>query len=210
MLKKLAVFAASALLATVQAHAQAPADPTEASYVLTGFRSADFGVDEDALRAAIRNDFGKSGDDVRAIDNDIQQTKALIVSVEDLLPDSGVAQVSYILGYQSKALTQVSVIWGGAVDEAVDARALVAMANQLRIHFAGQGYAVEAANAPIAQGVIIIFRGRDATGRMTLLTLDAPPTPEGAEQPPRRPSLQLVYMDNPDSPDVFQVDTGAF
>lgn len=206
-MKRLFILACALLVLATPAFAQEPADAT---YVLTGFRSADFGSNEDQVRSAINGDFGLSGDAVEVIDNDIQQTRALVAQVEDLLPDSGTARVSYILGYRSKALTQVSVTWGGQVDEAVEARALVAMANQLRIHFAGQGYGIEAANAAVAEGVIIIFRGRDATGRMTLLTLDAPPTPEGADAPPRRPSLQLLYMESPDDPDVFQIDTGQF
>ncbi|MEM6491588.1 MAG: hypothetical protein AAF684_06800, partial [Pseudomonadota bacterium] len=129
-----------------------------------------------------------------------------------LLPDSGTARVSYVIGFQSKALTQVSAIWSPALDEETNLRQLVAMANQLRTHFAGQGYdpATLIANRRLNESQTIIFRGRDAANRMTLLTLDAPPTPEGAEAPPREPSLQLVYMDNPEQPDVFAIDQGAF
>lgn len=188
----------------------ARAAPAPATYVLTGFRSADFGAGEKDVRAAIKRDFGLSDDAVRSADNVVQKTKTLSVTVKDLLPDSGTAQVNYILGFKSKALVQVSVIWGGSVDQEIEGRILLGMAQQLVTHFAGQGYAVEATNLPLAEGVVLLFRGRDATGRMTLLTLDAPPTPEGADAPPRRPSLTLAYIADPEKPDVFQIDQGQF
>lgn len=204
--------AALAALMLFSIGAPAAAQDEAATYVLTGFRSADFGMNEDQLRAAIEQDFDLSGDDVLAVENDIQRTKALIVQVQDLLPDTGLARVSYVMGYKSKALTQVAISWGGGLDEATDLRALVAMANQLRTHFVGQGYdpASLVANQRLSEAQTVIFRGRDAANRMTLLTLDAPPTPEGAEAPPRPAGLQLVYMENPETPDVFAIDQGAF
>lgn len=205
------IVAALAFAVAAPAVAQ-DAEQAGATYVLTGFRSADFGMNEDQLRDAIESDFGLSGDDVRVVENDVQRTRALVVEIQNLLPDSGLARVSYVIGYQSNALTQVAAIWSPALDETTDLRGLVAMANQLRTHFAGQGYdpATLIANRRLTDAQTIIFRGRDAANRMTLLTLDAPPTPEGAEAPPREPSLQLVYMDNPEQPDVFAIDQGAF
>jgi len=204
--------AAIAALTLFSLGAPAVAQDAAATYVLTGFRSADFGMNEDQLRDAISQDFDQSGDDVLAVENDIQRTKALIIQVPDLLPDTGLARVSYVMGYKSNALTQVAISWGGGLDDNTDLRGLVAMANQLRTHFVGQGYdpASLLANQRISDDQTVIFRGRDAANRMTLLTLDAPPTPEGAEEPPRPPSLQLVYMENPDTPDVFAIDQGAF
>src|SRR5690606_32650962 len=74
-----------------------PADPARAvAAVVDGFRSAKFGMTEAEVRDAISTDFGISGDDVIEGENTAERTRLLTVSVPDLLPEGGVAQVAYV------------------------------------------------------------------------------------------------------------------
>ena len=63
-------------------------------------------------------------------------------------------------------------------------------------------------NAPLGRDAIMVFRGTDKQGRMVLLLLDNPKNPEG---PPNQDIvLKLSYMQNPEKPDVFQIEKGKF
>ena len=195
-------------------HAQDQAAPSvDDTYVLTGFRSADFGMSEEQVRSAIEADFGVSGEDVVELAQDVQKTRALAVFTDDILPDTGRARIVYLFGYTSGGLIQVTVTMGAPVDEEMELRDLLAAGNQLRNHFLTQGYQSDTviANQPINDAQIVFFRGFDVGGRMTLLTLTAPPAPEGDEgATPPPPSLSLAYILAPEEPDVFEVQPGQF
>src|ERR671930_647375 len=75
-------------------------------------------------QAAIEKDFGLKAGDVAREDNPLEKTVALVAKVNDLLPDSGPARAVYILGYKSKALIQVNVVWGKPVVEKPDLKQL--------------------------------------------------------------------------------------
>ena len=62
-----------------------------------GFRSAKFGADEKAVRAAIKADFGIEAKSVRTEVNPLEKTTALLIEMPDLEP-GGKAQIAYILG----------------------------------------------------------------------------------------------------------------
>ncbi|MCI0431593.1 MAG: hypothetical protein L0210_13770 [Rhodospirillales bacterium] len=195
------------VLAAATAHAQdAPAALVE------GFRSAKFGVDEKAVRAAIKADFGLEGKAVVEEVNPIEKTTALIASVNPLEP-GGKAQIAYILGHKSKRLIQVNVVWGAPADPKKNAEDLSATAVLLRNYFAQQAFAPDRRQQDqrLPDGSLLFFQGSDAEGRQVSLHLFGVqlPVKEG-EKPKAAFSLRLSYVVNPGSPDVFQLKPGAF
>ncbi|KAA0679747.1 hypothetical protein [Roseomonas genomospecies 6] len=198
---------------TVQsAPAAAPdAAPTAAPTAkVTGFRSARFGMSADEVTKAITKDFKIAGNDIRRETNATERTTSLIVKVDDLQTGAGPAAIAYILGHSTQKLFQVNILWGGAVNPKIDPNALVGAANALRNYFVAQGYRQEGMllNAPVGDGSqVVVFRGTDAQGRMSLLTLSVPPKPSD-DTPALPPSLQLSYIEKPNEPDVFKIEKG--
>ena len=68
------------------------------------------------VEKAITKDFGHKGDDIQTTIHPFEKTTSYIVVVDELIPDSGKATISYILGYKSESLMQVSVVWGTVVE----------------------------------------------------------------------------------------------
>jgi hypothetical protein len=197
---------------------QAPAPaaaPTAEKADVKGFRSATWGMTDQQVREAIRKDFNIQPNRVTAEENPADGTTLIWTNVENLLPGTGTARVTYVLGHRSKRLATVTVTWGGAINPNLKAEAAVGIANLLRGHFAESGYVAEGQvqNAQLADGTVVVFRGNDEQNRMTLLVLQEIRRPEGqpAPQPPTAPFLvQLSYIQNPISPDVFRVPRGQF
>ncbi|MCQ8781806.1 hypothetical protein [Mangrovibrevibacter kandeliae] len=210
----------------------ADAGATQAKPGVTGFRSARFGMDEKAVRAAIRSDFGVDDKAITKTANPTERTEVLSVKVNDVLKDGGTALVSYVLGYQSKALSQVSVLWAPETDAGIGPEKLIADAKILQNYFLGQGFASGSVlvNAAVPEGVVM-FRGTDEEGRMALLLMlasatkpavadkaaasaatneAAVPQPD-AEQTVLAPvGLLLSYLADPQDPDIFKVEPGQF
>lgn len=195
------------------------APPAPAQVSVQGFRSAHFGMDEAALREAIAADFGVEPDAIAAADNPAERTRVLSVSVPDVLEGGGTALVSYVLGYRNKVLDQVSVLWSPQSDETLDAARLVSNASALQAYFLQSGYdpANVVTEAAVPEGVVM-FRGLDQDGHMTLLllrgTMAEAAATDGAkapDQPQFSPSaLLLAYLADPANPDVFAVPQGKF
>ena len=186
-----------------------------------GFRSAGFGMAESEVIAAIDTDFGVADVDVARELNVLEQTQALSITVDDLLPDTGTARVIYILGYRSQALIQVNVVWGAPVDDAYNPQQIVNAANILQDYFLDRTYAdgTVFANLPLSQGSLLVFTGSDSSGRQVTLTLGgleaAAESPEGdlsfAEMEATADLyLRLSYVESPGDPDVFRVEPGDF
>ena len=203
-----------------QAAAPAPAaiaSPTEpagkaANADVRGFRSASFGADEDAVRAAIKKDFQIAPEKIALEENYAEQTRVLSVKVPDLLPGGGTASVNYVLGYKTKALIQVSIAWSKATDETMNAERLFSNGNVLRAHFMAAGYKPEsiASNAPVNDG-LLLFRGSDIGDRTTLLLLQGTMTQgQNKEQVLSPTTLLLAYVVDARNPDVFKLAPGQF
>ena len=194
---------------TPQGTAQSAPDAAPAAKV-TGFRSARFGMTADEVTKAITKDFKIAGNDIRRETNATERTTSLIVKVDDLQTGAGPAAIAYILGHSTQKLFQVNILWGGAVNPKIDPNALVGAANALRNYFVAQGYRQDGMllNAPVGDGSqVVVFRGTDAQGRMSLLTLSVPPKPSD-DTPALPPSLQLSYIEKPNEPDVFKIEKG--
>jgi hypothetical protein len=204
------VLAAAPASLTPPAVSDTAAIPT--NFQLDGFRSAKFGMTPDKVKAAIKADFGLSGDAVVAGVNDAERTQLLTITVPDLLPDGGKAQVSYVFGYSSKTLIQVGISWSAAIDPSVDAAKLYANSDVLVAHFSAQGYMP----ATIRTGVvldngILLFRGEDKDGHATILLLQGQFSGGGDTQKVLKPtSLALLYAADSKSPDIFKLDPKAF
>ncbi len=180
-----------------------------------GFRSARFGMTEAEVRKALRKDFQIKDSEIVRSENAVEKTTALQITVNDLLPDSGPANVGYVFGYRSKLLIQVNVVWG-ALEPKPTTENLTATASILRGYFLGQGFAPDRVitKAQLDDGSVIEFRGIDDKGRMALLLFINISQESGAadEGTPAQQtlSLKLSYLLNPDSPDVFKIQKGAF
>ena len=179
--------------------------------VVNGFRSANFGMKERDVLKAIKKDFGIGKKQVSRKTHPNEKTLTLGIQVEKLLPESGPAKVFYIMGYKSKRLIHINVIWGKPVTKKPNAEAIVATANQLRNHFAQKKYQKEgfALNAPLGEGVILVFQGKDRKGRAAKILL-VNPKAEGDTKVGKNIALTLSYIEKPMDPDVFRIKEGDF
>ena len=177
---------------------------------IDGFRSAKFGVNERDVMKAIFRDFKINKKKVSRVEHPIEKTVSLGVNVEKLLPNSGPAKVFYILGYKTKRLIHVNVIWGKPATPKPDAENVVATANQLRNHLAQKSYVQDglAINTQLSEGVILVFQGLDKKGRAVKLVLV---NPQGdPEKIGKNISLTLSYIERPNKPDIFRIKDGEF
>ena len=209
MLAGLSIASAVAAVPSVAANTAKPEQVATASTVkVEGFRSARFGMVEKDLRAAIKKDFDLDAGAITLHADPTERTNSLIISVDNLLPDSGPAAIVYIMGYKSKALFRVNIAWGHGISDALSAEQVTGLANSLRNYLVGQGYNPEGLvlNQPIDDGSVVAFQGRDAQGRMTpVVEAD----PEGKAQPKvQGASLRLSYTADPENPDIFKVEAG--
>lgn len=190
----------------------ATAAPAVEPVEVPGFRSARFGMTEAALRTAIAKDFPAQVKALTSEQNQVEKTSALALAVDDLIPDSGPSLVSYILGYKSKALIQVNISWGARVGAPAKPETLVNTANQLALYLREAGYRPGSiiTDSVAADGSLVVFRGEDAKGHITLLVLRG--RTEKADKETRfvPTLLQLSYIADPRNPDIFRLEKGKF
>ena len=211
--KAAAAGAAPAAGAPAAATTEAPsAGADDKVKAIDGFRSAKFGMSEADVRAAMIKDFNAKPDAIKAQDNASELTHSILMSVPELLPNGGTAELSYVFGYKSKSLIQVGAVWSKGTDAAMTAEKLFSNANILRAHFMGEGFKPDsiAVNMPVAGG-IVMFRGSDAKDRSVILLLQG--TFENKENNQRvltPASLLLFYVADAKSPDIFKLPPGQF
>lgn len=210
---------AGLLLFALPVHAQeaaATADPTiEAAAgdaVADGFRSAKFGMSQDEVRAAIIADFGVDADDIEEGVNRAERTQLLSVRVPDLLHEGGIAQVSYVFGYQSGTLIQVGISWNAATDPELTEETLYSNADALAAHFMGAGYdPATITSGLVLDAGILLFRGEDSEGHATILLLQGVYVDIGEDQQGLEPhTLTVLYAADAENPDVFRIEPGQF
>lgn len=195
--------------------AQAPAEATAApasTLTVAGFRSAQFGMDEAAVRDAIKQDFDLGDDDIVAGSNTVERTKVLTIKAPDVLPGGGISEIAYVFGYSTEKLIQVGVTWSPAIDPEIDAQKLYANGDVLVAYFAAAGYAPETVRSGIVlNDGILLFRGEDSAGHATVLLLQGTFDALGDDKRALTPqSLALLYAENSESPDIFQIKPGQF
>lgn len=198
------------------AAAPQPAAPAVTAHV-DGFRGAKWGMTEAQVKAAIHSDFNIAEDKLKSSENLAEKTRALTITVPDLLEGAGTAQVSYILGFSSKKLIQVNVLWSTMLDQQATPDKIAAGADQLRMLFLGSGYDPKtvAANVRSPDGTILVFEGQDADKHATLLRLatgSVTPTDKDGKQgkPVAVATLTLSYVLDAQEPDIFRLKKGSF
>ncbi|QCO54426.1 hypothetical protein EOK75_00450 [Pseudorhodobacter turbinis] len=192
--------------------AELPTATAEAKVAdLTGFRSAQFGDDVDAVLAAIKADFGLEGDAVKLGLNTVERTQVITISVPDVLADGGIAQISYIFGYQSKTLIQVGLLWAPATDPAMTDAMLYANGDVLRAFLASAGYVPETVTRDVVlENGILLFRGSDAKGHTAILLLQGRFEEKDGLRTLFPENLTLLYAVSPDNPDILTIKKGDF
>jgi hypothetical protein len=190
---------------------KSPADE-KTKAVVEGFRSSRFGMNEADVRAAVAKDFGIKPEAVKTRENPAELTRSVLVTVPDLLPSGGSAEVSYVMGYKSKTLIQIGAIWSKATDAAMTPERLFSNANILRAHFLNEGFKPEsvAVNTPV-NGGLLMFRGSDVKDRTVILLLQGTFENKESNQRVLTPTgLLLFYVADAKSPDVFKLPPGQF
>lgn len=198
---------------------KAPAPPAGAQGVLAnpeanieGFRSARFGMTEAEVKSAIATDFGIKDNAIHEQPNAGERTKALLIKVPELLPGGGTGEVSYVFGYHTKRLIQVSASWSKATDEKMTPEQLFSNSSVLSAYFMGEGFKPEtvARNMPISGG-LLTFRGSDAKGHTAMLILQGTFSQGEHNQRVLTPAgLLLFYIEDPKEPDVYRLPRGSF
>ena len=192
-----------------------PSPPAGPPAQIDGFRLARFGMSEEQVRQAIRKDFPGAAAKLTAAIHPSEKTTVLSLSVADLLPHTGNARISYILGYRSKKLSQVNIIWTSDGTTAGD-EIVVGIANSLRDYFASEKFKPDSvvANHQLAANTILVFRGSDDQKRTVLLLLSGvAASAESEEKKAPKPSpltLELSYIADAAHPDVFRIGKGQF
>ncbi|WP_117193776.1 hypothetical protein [Rhizobium terrae] len=179
---------------------------------IRGFRSAHFGMDEAAVRAAIQEDFGKEiADRIQVQENTAEKTRVLNALVPNLFEGAGTAGVSYVFGYRSKKLIQVVVLWSPQTDQALTPETLYSSAAILQGYFTAQGYVSETiVTGAVMDAGLLMFRGSDKDGNTTMLLLQGGFAGEGARRNLTPNALLLYYIDDAKNPDVFRIPAGKF
>lgn len=195
--------------AIVPAHAETAA--------VEGFRSARFDMTEDQVKQSIAADFKIQPQKILKQVNKVDRTTIMSVRVPELLPESGTAQVNYKLGYKSKRLIHVDVIWGPAIDPKVTPAALTAILINLRQYLQERGFAKEKTvlNATTPQpNILLMFRAEDEKGRVVALLGQFkfdPKAEKGKQLKTDEPvAVILSYVVAPKSPDIFKIEKGKF
>jgi hypothetical protein len=192
-----------------------PSPPAGPPAQIEGFRQARFGMNEEQVRQAIRKDFPAPAAKLTSAVHPSEKTTVLAVTVADLLPHTGTAHVSYILGYRTKKLSQINIIWTSDGTAAGD-ETVVGIANSLRDYFASENFKPDSviANHQLAENTILVFRGSDEQKRTVLLVLSGVAAAARSEEKkaPKPPplTLELSYIADAAHPDVFRIGKGQF
>lgn len=215
------------------------ASAAEPITAIEGFRTARFGMDEVAVKAAIGEDFGLPESQITRQVHPTAKTVILSVRIPDLLPDTGTAEVNYVFGYQSHKLNQVNILWLEAKEPSLGQAAAT-----LRDYFRALPLVPEKTviDGKMPDGNVLAFRGVDKQGRMVLeIFQPARKEAEGTENsapplqtkpqaktsaksqaakekaagateavPEAHDVLNLIYLETPGNPDVFKLKPGQF
>jgi hypothetical protein len=233
MHRRLTIFAACVALPVIaaaapaaaqqqQPSAQPPAAAQTKPYVLEGFRSAQFGMSKDEVRAAIAKDFPEVARAVKEVANDVDATTALAIKPANLKPAPGEPTITYIFGKDSKRLIHVNVVWFLDVKQAGTQREeLVRAGLKLVDYFQTLNWAGNRALAgvPVGRNSVVMFLAKDEKGSALEVRADGiayeerqsvAQTPLAARVPTGPARLRVAYSRNPDQPDVNVVKPGQF
>jgi hypothetical protein len=177
-------------------------------------------MDEAQVRAAIQSDFQVKNEDIKVAPNAMERTTALVVALPTLDPGPGPATVAYILGYKSKQLIQVNLVWAqpGEPGKSDGAPYLVAGV-QLANYFNGFTWreGTLKLTAPASNHSLLVFSAEDQkTGAVQVVAdgIAFQRKPDGqveaVPQATTNITLRVAYIANLAKPDVFRIEPGRF
>jgi hypothetical protein len=141
-----------------------------------------------------------------------------VITVRELMPDTGLVRIEYILGFQTRQLIQVNLIWGTPVEPGASLESVTTPAARLQSFFVQENFPEDRRllNAMMQDGTQLLFRGRDAEGRsVELVAGQRRPAEAGQSGQPAQSQaaahwLRLSYVLNPERPDVYSLRRGDF
>jgi len=196
-----------------------PSAAPKTAYEVTGFRGARFDMDETQIRAAILADFGVKPEGIKVVPNAMERTTALIVALPTLDPGPGPATVVYILGYKTKKLIQVNLVWTqNTTPDKTDSGPYLVAGVQLANYFNGFAWrdGKVTMGAPSGPHTLVLFAAEDAKTGAVQVVADGVAFQskdgkvETAPQAPGSISLRVAYIANRTSPDIFKLEPGRF
>jgi hypothetical protein len=191
--------------------------PGQKQAKIEGFRSAKFGMKERDIFKAITKDFKISKGKVKRSIHPLEKTTSLEIIIPKLLEVGGKAKIAYIMGYKTKRLIHVNVIWGRGAEESggkVEPQNIIDAANFLRNHLAKKSWKKDllAANARLNDNSTLVFRGIDKSNRMVILLLTSPKDKKGEDAKKSRGnvSLKLSYILDHKNSDILTIKDDDF
>ena len=181
--------------------------------VIDGFRSAKFDMNEKQVLRAIARDFKIAKSKVKRKTHAANKTIVLKIEVDNLMPIGGTAHIGYILGYKSKRLMHINIVWGIGLTKEKDTREVVTLSNILRAHFNKKRYQKKnfISYGQLTSTHKIPFRGQDKKGRTIVMHLLFPKNMDGkGGNPVNNRILKISYVENMDEPDLFDFKKGKF
>ena len=148
---------------------------------IDGYRSARFGMSESGVLEAIEADFSFARDAVIRNTHEMEKTVVLTIFVDNLVDGTGRTEVAYILGFRSRTLIQVNLLWRLAPGTAAHSRQLQWAADAIINRLALRG--VPRVDIPpdtlMEDGAELLFRGHDNRGSSVLIGLKRGITKKG-------------------------------
>jgi hypothetical protein len=206
----IAVMAATGMVSASWGQTNSATPAAAPTYQIEGFRSAHFGMSESEVKAAIEGDFKVNGGAIRRTVQQVEQTTALTIATKDVVDGTGgPVEISYILGYKSKKLIQVNLIWTGS--GAANASRLDRLTALLRGYFMQRDLRRDnmVVDAALPDGSVLAFSGSDAENRQVQLLVH-PETHASGSQPAVPALVRLAYIADVLRPDVYSLPDGQF
>lgn len=193
-LRSLGVLMMSAL--SLQAVAADAGAAKPALFQINGFRSAQFGMTAEQVRAAIQRDFKPAASEVQEFDNEVEKTRVVVVALPALEPGPGPASVSYILGASSRKLMHINVLWSSPEQPSNEDRAKISAAGlQLSNYFRRQAWKPEGTTTAVPSGpnALVLFAGIDPKNAIVEVRLSGIAVAGTASVPSGPARLRLAY-----------------
>ncbi len=195
----------------------APAAPG-AALDIKGFRSATFGMTPAQVKTAVTADFGPAAK-IQEGTNANDGTQFVLVSVDQLDPGPGPAQIGYVFGATSKTLSAINVVWSTPAEPTEPQRAAIAQAGQQLAAYFQSGPAPAKAAGPATFGTngLLLYRAADRKNAGVEVAVDGVAyqrtggdKPITSPPPKGRATLRVSYTQDVDKPDVKILKPGSF
>ena len=209
---------ASAQTAASAARPVAKAAPAaRAAFLIKGFRSAQWGMGEAEVRAAIAQDFKPADGAITVFDNPVEKTHVVAVHLDGLAPAPGAVNITYIFGATTRKLIHVNVVWStGPAPTQPERDQMAAGGVELSKYFMDQAWRAGATGAGAAPDAsyFIFFQGADPKGAavelrgagisIILKKGEAPSKPAGPA------TLRLAYYATTGASDTAEIKPGSY